>query len=955
MDTQDKKRIWILLAAVLVFGGITWLAIRLFSGFAQSAALTEEKGRQIMISEIMPSNATFPADDGAYYDWVELYNSASHTADLSGWGLSDRADDIKFVFPKGTLIPGKGYLTVWCSKTTDRDDMAPFGVSSQGGESVFLFDADGAQAEEVPVPDMGAELSWQRGADGTWAVTAEPTPGKKNIHAEPVVLPRTDCTVVINEVMTAGRIGLRDADGDYSDWAELFNAGDEPWDLTGWYLSDDPGKSAKWEIPALTLAPGEYAVVFCSGKDRRDGELHTGFALSKSGGGLYLFDPDGAPAGELEYTAMERDQVCRRTESGLEYTYEATPGYPNDAEGYEAYISASDKHGPLVINEVVSYYNGRFTDGRSQSYDWLELKNVSGETLSLSGWSLTNNTEEPGRCPLPNVKLKPGALYIVFCSTDVTKEDGKHVYAPFNISSDGERLFLYGPDGELSDSVFVRELPYAGSMGRLEGGEGFYLFETPTPTKENENGFRCKAAAVTADVTPGIYNDVESLTVALSGEGEIRYTLDGSVPTLKSTLYTGPLELKATAAIRAAAFPAGKVHGDVSSFSYIINENHTLPVVSLTCDPRRFRTMTSTGGYNFFVDGYISLFNDEGTEFERGCSIRLHGNTSRYFRVKKLFMVEFNNRFGGNLHYNVFGGDIDEYSSLLLRGETTRFVYILRDSVASLLAQRVCETALALDNRYCILYVNGQYFGIYPIREDYSRQYVASHTGSSAESCIVVPGPVLYRNEKNGDIYDLLDYIVNTDLSEPESYRAAAERLDMTAMADWMLIEGYLANRDVGGNIRYVYGDNTGGKWRPAFYDLDIAMTNGSPGFGSVLFGGDQINVVMQSLMRSDEFKKLVSERLVVMLRNGLADNAALEILNECIETIQPEIARDTRRWKTEVKDYEVGVRSFRKYFGDGRIVEFIDLVSSTLKLSAEEKQALYGEFLDQIAERQQK
>ena len=53
------------------------------------------------------------------------------------------------------------------------------------------------------------------------------------------------------------------------------------------------------------------------------------------------------------------------------------------------------------------------------------------------------------------------------------------------------------------------------------------------------------------------------------------------------------------------------------------------------------------------------------------------------------------------------------------------------------------------------------------------------------------------------------------------------------------------------------------------------------------------------------------------------------------------------------MKDYEVGVRSFRKYFGDGRIVEFIDLVSSTLKLSAEEKQALYGEFLEQIAARQ--
>lgn len=956
MDNHEKKRILLLLAAVVVFGAVAGLVIRLFSAYAEKLAGEEKAASPVVISEIMASNDSFPADDGAFYDWVELYNTSARTAELSGWGLSDRDDDVKYVFPEGTLLPGHGYLTVWCSKTTDRDDMAPFGLSAGGGESVCLFDADGVLTEQVAIPAMSAGTSWQRGTDGTWALTAQPTPGEKNVFSENLVQPRTDCTVVISELRSAGRIGLRDEDGEYSDWAELHNAGDEPWDLTGWFLSDNPEKAAKWEIPALTLAPGEYRVVFCSGKDRREGELHTGFALSKSGGGLYLFDPEGAPAGELEYTAMERDQVCRRTADGPEYTYDATPGYPNDPEGYEAYIAASDRHGDLVINEVVAYYNGKFTDGRKQSYDWLELKNTGGETISLKGYSLTNSAEEPQRCPLPDVKLKPGALYIVFCAKDVTLKDGTHVYAPFNISSGGERLFLYGPDGELSDSVFVRELPYAGSIGRLSGGTGFYLFETPTPGKDNTDGFRYKAPAVTVDVVPGIYNDVESLTVTLSGEGDIRYTLDGSVPTPKSNLYTGPLQLTSTAAIRAVAFPAGKVRSDVVSFSYIINENHTLPVVALSCDPKRFRTMTSTGGYNYFVDGYISLFNDEGTEFEHGCSIRLHGNTSRYFRVKKLLMVKFNKRFGGNLQYSVFGDEnISEYSSLLLRGETTRFVYILRDSVASLLANRVCETALTLDNRYCILYVNGKYFGIYPIREDYSRQYVASHTGSSAESCNVVSGPVLYYNEKTADIYDLLNYIVNNNLSDPECYKAAAERLDMTAMADWMLIEGYLANRDVGGNIRYVYGDNTGGKWRPAFYDLDIAMTNPSPSFGSVIYGGDQINVVMQSLLRSAEFRELVAERLVVMLRKGLADNAALEILDECIETIQPEIARDCRRWNTKPADYEVGVRSFRKYFSDSRITEFIDLVSDTLKLSGEKKQELYGEFLDQIAARQQK
>ena len=952
MENQEKNRIKALLIAVAVFGALIGLMVLLFAGYAGKQTAGETPSHP-QFSEIMANNAVFPDENGDYCDWAELYNPAAVPVDLSGWGLSDREDDVKFLFPQGTRIGGKGYLRVWCSKTTDRDDIAPFGISAKGGETLYLFNDSGEPVDEISVPAMGDGQSWQRSADGQWALSAKPTPGEANILMDSAVLPRTDCTVVISELMAAGRIGLRDEDGDYSDWAELYNAGDAPWDLTGWYLSDNGQNLCKWEIPALVLAPGEYTIVFCSGKNRTGEELHTDFSLAKSGGGLYLTDPDGAPAGALEYGTMERDQVCRLTDEGIEYTYDATPGRPNTPEGYEAYITASDAHGTLVINEVVAYNNTKFTDGRKQLYDWVELKNTGSETISLAGYSLTNDLERPNACPLPDEKLKPGGLYILFCSTDVTMEDGKHVYAPFNISSDGERLFLLGPDGQLSDSVFARDLPYAGSMGRLPDGSGFYRFETPTPNKENTNGYRFKAAAVTADVTPGIYNGVENVTVALSGEGEIRYTLDGAVPSLKSPVYTEPLVLEKTSVIRATAFPADKTPGDVASFSYIINENHILPVISLACEPRRFRTLTSTSGYNFFVDGYISLFTDEGTEFERGCSIHLHGNTSRFFRVKKLFMVEFNNRFGGNLQYSVFGDEnITEYSSLLLRGETARFVYILRDSVASELAQRVCETALPLDNRYCILYVNGSYFGIYPLREDYSKQYVASHTGSSVESCYVVPGPVIYYNEKTADIYTVLKYVVDNNMSDPACYEKASERLDMTAMADWMLIEGFLANHDVGGNIRYVYGDNTGNRWRPAFYDLDIAMTGPNPSYENVIYGGDQINLVMQSLLMSPDFRKLAADRMAVMLKNGLADNAALDILNECIEIIQPEMTRENKRWDTEDSDWEAGVRSFRKYFNDDRIVKFINLTSNILKLSPEEKQERYGEFLEQIAQR---
>ena len=945
MYEQQHKRIPALILGIIVFAGLIAGLILLFRGYGEQAAEPAESPRAVF-SEVMTSNGSFAGPDGELYDWIELYNSDRSPAELGGWGLSDRADEIKFVFPDGASIPGGGYLVVWCSKTTDREDMAPFALASQGGESLYLFDPQGEAAEELALPELKKDSSWQLCPDGQWAATLTPTPGEANILTTPPEAERAETAVVISELMAAGRVGLRDEDGEWSDWAELWNSGETEADLTGWHLSDDPDNLCKWQIPALVLAPGERRVIFCSRKNRTEGELHTSFALAKAGGGLYLADPDGLIAGELVYDAMERDQVCRLTDGGAEYSYDATPGFPNTPEGYEAYIAASDVHGSIVINEAVSYYNGKFTDGRKASYDWLELKNVSDQPVSLAGYSLTDDSGEPDKCPLPDVTLKPGALYIVFCSEDVTLKDGKHVYAPFNISSQGERLYLFGPEGELSDSLFVHDLPYAGSVGRMNGGQGFYLFETPTPEKENTGGFRYKAQLVSADVESGVYNGVDALTVTLLGEGEIRYTTDGSVPTRISALYTEPFSLTKTTVIRARAFPADKAAADTAYFSYIINENHILPVASLICEPRGFRTLVNTTGYKVSVDGHFALYGEDGLEFESGCSIRLHGNTSRFFRAKRLLMVEFNNRFGGNIRYDVFGNGITEYSSLLLRGEQTRFAYILRDSVAALTANRLADMPLTLDNRYCILYVNGSYFGVYPLREDYSRQYVASHTGSSADSVRVVTGPVDYHTAPDTNLYQILSYIVSNDMSKPEHYAWAAERLDMEAMADWLLLEGYFNNHDVGGNIRYVYGDNTGGKWRPAFFDLDIAMTGPTPGFQNVIYGGDQINVVCRSLLMNQEFKDLMALRLVRMMEKGLKDNVPLQILNECVEEITPEIPRDNVRWRTTSVNWDGVVRSCRNYLSDKRIRDFIDLVSSLLGLSPERKQELYGAYL---------
>ena len=102
-------------------------------------------------------------------------------------------------------------------------------------------------------------------------------------------------TVYISEFMASNQDTLDDEDGDSSDWIELFNSGDSPVDLDGWFLSDDPAQLTKWQIPDVTLDGGQFLLIFASDKNRTDpaAELHTNFKLSSSGDYIALVRADG--------------------------------------------------------------------------------------------------------------------------------------------------------------------------------------------------------------------------------------------------------------------------------------------------------------------------------------------------------------------------------------------------------------------------------------------------------------------------------------------------------------------------------------------------------------------------------------------------------------------------------------------------------------------------------------
>ncbi len=92
--------------------------------------------------------------------------------------------------------------------------------------------------------------------------------------------------------MAKNETTVQDDDGDFSDWIEIHNptAGAVP--MEGWMLKDD---KAEWTFPAITLAPGEFLIVWASDKNRSTpgAALHTNFKLSAGGEYLGLIQPDG--------------------------------------------------------------------------------------------------------------------------------------------------------------------------------------------------------------------------------------------------------------------------------------------------------------------------------------------------------------------------------------------------------------------------------------------------------------------------------------------------------------------------------------------------------------------------------------------------------------------------------------------------------------------------------------
>ena len=146
-------------------------------------------------------------------------------------------------------------------------------------------------------------------------------------------------TPLITEFMASNNSTLADQDGDYADWLELYNPDSAPVNLGGWYLTNKAASPTAWQIPPVTLAPGAYLVLFCSGKNYTDPTqlMATNFNLPAAGGYVALVEPDGrtvasaysypAQYSDVSYGVTQPTNPAEAPQVG--YFAAATPGATN--------------------------------------------------------------------------------------------------------------------------------------------------------------------------------------------------------------------------------------------------------------------------------------------------------------------------------------------------------------------------------------------------------------------------------------------------------------------------------------------------------------------------------------------------------------------------------------------------------------------------------------------------
>ncbi|MFK8044558.1 MAG: CotH kinase family protein [Crocinitomicaceae bacterium] len=507
----------------------------------------------------------------------------------------------------------------------------------------------------------------------------------------------------------------------------------------------------------------------------------------------------------------------------------------------------------LFINEVMGNNNNAI---ESESYDWVELYNPNKTAIQLKGWYLSDNPKDPKKWQFPNVNIKGQSYFIVYLS-GLKSRNKKVVHANFKLNANGEMLVLSNSEGLIIDCFQSVPCSKGISYGRSkDGGDQFERFNEPSMNASNSS-----VNGIVFSHEAGLYEHFFKLEL-LSNQGDsILYTEDGSIPDKNSKVYSSKIKINSRQdeidilsqeqnsrhsaksfkgnVIRAATFKNGKMSSKVYTKSYftypnIANKYKGFNIVSLVTDQNNLFQKDSglyignevnsganynKRGVNWQRQAYVTLFDTLGSiEFDQDIDIRIHGQSTRKYPSKSFRIYAQNKYLAPIIRTTLFNETKSKtFSKLVLKasmGDLQKTVF--KDELTTYICRDL--NADILDFTPCILFINGEYWGIYNLREFLNNEYISNKYKVDKDSVNIVNHASKNHNRLLGHFYI---YSQTLEFSDSARYQMISNYFNVKSVIDYYCANLFFGNTDYLENNNKLWQVGINGKWNQFLFDLD--------------------------------------------------------------------------------------------------------------------------------------
>lgn len=584
----------------------------------------------------------------------------------------------------------------------------------------------------------------------------------------------------------------------------------------------------------------------------------------------------------------------------------------------------------LRISEVMAKNHGSLTTAAGEAPDWIELENTAGEAIALNGYTLSDGK---GKFTFAASEVPANGYLIIYAGA----EEG--FTAPFSLNAD-ETLTLYDPEGITVSQVEDLHTGADESCALNENGE--YVFtDTPTPGSENATEGRLPVTAPPEASVQSLAADTEAFAVELSAApgAEIYYTNDGSLPDeTNGKLYTEPLWIENNTILRAVARAEGREPSRIATYSYLTDADHDMPVISLVADRYgEFSNIYWSKWKNTETTGHMELLENGETVFSAACGIQLKGWTSREL-PKKSLGVYFRGKYGdGSIKCDLFGNGEEKYSSLSIRAGQDYTTTVVRNELMQQLCAESCPNLVTQHGRYCALYINGSYWGLYCLKENINEHFIADVTGAEKDGIEIITG----QTDADTDLFEILSFTWNHDMTDRDNYHWFTERFNVDSLIEWIILEGYSANSDTLGNIKYFRApDYDGNRYNLIFYDLDWSLRYRMNCYDNIFNmagnAGDQMWRTANALIRNEDFRDSFLTRFAGLIGTTLSNAHVLEAFDALAASVENEVVNDRAKWDMSLDDFYAYRENLHSFITDydyadyctGRICHFFALTN---------------------------